>query len=199
MKHLNNNLLCVVTAFVTGIDHQANDIIQICVVPLDEQFRVHRDILPFTAMMKKRRHNINKEFLGHDYGKIEDILRKGLDPYFVADALLEWFDRYKKRFNKKIMVLAYNWALIRAFLIDWLGLETFEIIFDYRYRDIMSASIYLNDRAYWHSEDYPFPKHNLVDICNRQHVDYHKKYDVMQQSMAIAEAYKKMLSTWVGV
>lgn len=199
MKHLNDNLLCAVTAFLTGPDYQRDDIIQICITPLDKFYEVHSEIVPFFADMKMRRKNIDKNWLGHDFGKIEAIETRGIDPYYVADALEVWFERYRVREHKLIMPLAYNWVLIRGFLIDWLGFETFNNIFDYRYRDIMPASIYCNDRAYWHSEDYPYPKHDFVYLCNVCNVDYVKANDTMQQSMAVAKCYKSMMKVYVSI
>jgi hypothetical protein len=198
MKHLNDNILCVVTAFLTGPDHQRDDILQICVAPLDKQFKIDSTIIPFIANMQPRRGNCDKDWLGNDFCKLADILKIGVDPFFVLDEFEKWFVKCNLTGLKCIMPLAYNWPLIRSFLIDWMGIEAFNLYFDYRYRDLLTASIYCNDRAYWHGEDYPYPKHNLTYICNQCGVNYTKREDIMQQSMAIAACYKQMMNAWVG-
>ncbi|HPT70866.1 MAG TPA: hypothetical protein PLE74_01130 [Candidatus Cloacimonadota bacterium] len=199
MKHLNDNLLCVVTTFLTGPDHQRDDILQICITPLDRFLKVDGSIAPFIATMNPRRGNCDKDWLGNDFSKMEQLIRNGIDPDFVQDQLEKWFVKYRIRETKLIMPLAYNWALSRSFLIDWLSIDSFNGYFDYRYRDIMTASIYCNDRAYWHEEDYPYPKHNLTYICNQCGVDYKKSNDIMQQSMAIAACYRQMMGVFIGV
>jgi hypothetical protein len=199
MEHLNDNRLCIVTAFLTGPDAQQNDIIQICIVVLNNNFDIDKESLPFIANMEPRRGIINKDYLGNKYKECINILQTTADPYLVADKLDEWFKKNMLKETKKIMPLAYNWALISRFIIDWLGIECFNQYFDYRYRDVLPATLYCNDRAYTKVEAYPFPKHHLSYIASSLKVDYTAAQDKMLEVIAISKIYQKMMHTFVGI
>jgi hypothetical protein len=198
MKHLNDNLLCVVSAFITGPDYQHDDILQVCIAPLNGQFRIDPAIPPFYATLQPRRWGADKEWLGHRFTMIAPLMAQGVDPYFVTDSLDKWFVKYRKRDIKKIMPLAYDWAILRGFLLDWLGNENFNQTFDYRYRDLLPATLFANDKAYRHGEEYPIPKHHMSYICSQLGVEWGLQWDCMRQAVAIAECYKRLQSTWIG-
>lgn len=199
MKHLNDNLLCVVSAFITGPDWQRDDILQICIAPLNHHFVIDSAIPPFFATLQPRRWGCDKEWLGRPrFCMVAPLIKQGIDPYFVSDELDKWFCKYRLRDVKKIMPIAYDWALLRGFLIDWLGLENFTQTFDYRYRDLLPATLFANDKAYHHSEDYPIPKHHLSYICSQLGVEWGGQWDCMRQAVAISQCYKRLQSTWMG-
>jgi len=199
MKHLNHNLLCIVTAFLTGPNHREHDILQICVCPVNKSFAPHPHMLPFIATLKPRRGDYDLKYLGHSKTQIPVLNEIGQDPDFITDRFVEWFDRVIPREGKKLMVLAYDWPLIRSFLIDWMTFPTFDYCFDYRYRDVISASVYLNDRAWWHDELYPFPKHHLTYMTNICKIPYKTTDDICLEAIAIGKLYKRMMNTFTGV
>ena len=199
MKHLNDNLLCVVSAFITGRNPEEYDILQICIAPLNNHFKIDPTIPPFFATLQPRRWKCDKEWLGLRFSNVSECMKIGVDPYFVTDELNKWFQKHRITDSKLIMPLAYDWAVLRSFLIDWLGIENFTQTFDYRYRDLIPATLFCNDKAYNHSEDYPIPKHHMSYICSQLGVDWGTRWDCMRQAVAIAECYRKLQSVWMGV
>jgi len=197
-QHWNNNQVCVVTAQFTGLEAQIYDIIQICIVPLDGFYEIDSTKQMFIASMQTRHNMIERKYVKYKYNKCIEIMQSGVDPYFTADELEKWFEKIRVVDNRQIMPLAYNWPLVASHLVDWLGFQTFNYIFSHEYRDIMPATIFCNDRAYWQMEDYPFPKTILTYMANVTKEDYSLRYDIMQQAIAISKIYKKMLIHYIG-
>ena len=198
MKHLNDNLLCVVTGFVTGPDPKRDDLIQICIAPLTNHYGIHPKIIPFTTNLRQRRFGIDVDYLKQCATKIQPLLKTAVDPDRVADLFEIWFNRHVHP-KKKIMVIAYNWNLLGRFYEDWLGYEHFLHYFDYRVRDLVSSSIYLNDRTERQCLSAPIPKHDFGYIANCCDVHYLKSFDAPQQAFVMAEVYKNMLGMFAGV
>ena len=55
MRHLNKDLMCVITILTTGPDPKQDDTIAVTCAPLDWTLGLHKQILPFVANMKPRR------------------------------------------------------------------------------------------------------------------------------------------------
>jgi len=200
MRHLNSDLLCVVTGFLTGRDYLKDDIVQVCIVPLDKKLNISSTVPLFEAKMRPRRNGIDSNYLrSTKINEYNTIIKQAVDPFTVADLFDNWFELNKLKDNKQLVALAYDWPLLSSFLKDWLGCETFNDYFSREYRDLMPTSLYCNDRAYWHNEDYPYPKQKLSYMASQLKIDYSARYDIMLEAKATAEIYKKMMSEYVSL
>lgn len=198
MKHLNGNLICVVDTETTGLEAGKHDLIQICILPLDNDLKPNKMFLPFYMnMLPKRPHEISSEALKINKLKLCEIIEKGLDPWKCVDLFGEWFDKLGLAEGKRIMPLAQNWPFDKGFVIEWLGPLTYDLYFHHYYRDTFPVSLYLNDRADFFSEPCPFPKHSLSYLCNLLGVQREPKkaHDALQDCLMTAEVYRRMLST----
>lgn len=199
MVHLNGDLLCVIDCETTGLRPHYNDLIQICILPLDSDMKPLKTVTPFYQHMKAARpENVDAKAL--EVNKIDffHLQQTAFDPDKVADIFDDWFQKLKLPFGKKIQPLAQNWAFDREFIIDWLGVTAFESYFDRRYRDTMSTALFLNDVADTHNEPYPFPKCSLKYIASQLKLDYSGAHDAMIDCMITAEAYRLMTRMKVG-
>jgi DNA polymerase III epsilon subunit-like protein len=209
MRHLNDNILCVIDVETTGPKPRHHDIIEICILPLDMRLRPDEKILPFVMnLIPMRKDNIDFEALRIQRKYMDKTTKdkicwiknrlvqttlKGCEPSRAADLFVEWWDRLKLNTFKRIMPIAHNWCFDREFIIDWLGYETFEMCFDPRYRDTMTMSLYDNDIAAWHGEDFPYPKNNLAYLCSELGVPRTQAHTAMDDCVATAECYRKMV------
>lgn len=209
MKHLNGNLLCVIDVETTGFDPAANDIVEICVLPLDFALDPHQRILPFSLEMAPRRldtidpeiYTIQKR-LDSGYGenmcqnmeKIKDLVRRGVHQDKGAEMFVEWFERLLLPSRKRIMPIAHNWVFDRAFIIEWLGWKTFDYIIHPCYRDTMCMSLFENDvHDCRGSGQYPFPKNNLAYLCSQLKVERPRAHTALDDCVATAQVFKKMV------
>jgi hypothetical protein len=192
-KHFNSNLLCTVTATLTGPRHIENDIVDICICPVNHDFTVSADFPIFYGILEPRRDGV----LDTGYcprNKYEELMKYAQNPYDVSDQLVRWFDKIKLREGKKIMPLAYNWPVLSKFLLDWLGELDFEYVFDHQYRDLLSMATFLNDRKVWNFQLAAYPKTKLSYLASQCKVQYKKHDPVTQEGLAIMQIYKQMLS-----
>ena len=76
---------------------------------------------------------------------------------------------------------------------NWVGDDNYKQFFDYQHRDTMVSANFLNDRALFHGEKIPFPKLNLTSLCSSLNVDYQNAHDALQDCLATAEVYRRLL------
>lgn len=197
MTHLNDNILCVVDTETTGDKVGFHDLVEVCVLPLDSELKVYKGVIPFYVELKPRR----PENCHPDVADIEIHRSRlchaqihGLDPDAAADLFDEWYMKLGLKVNKRISPLAQNWPFDRGFLIDWLGLLSFNRYFDARYRDTMVAALFENDKADFHAESYPYPKVNLKYLASCLKVETIRMHDALQDCLVTAEVYRRMLS-----
>lgn len=191
MQHLNGDRLCAIDIETTGTDCTKHDIIQICILPLTGLIKPDPESMPFIMdLIPRRVENIEEAAMKVHKKKLCDIMQRGCEYYFAADLFMEWFDRLKMPPGKRIQPLACNWVFEYGFLKDWLGPATFDLCFDARYRDVMTAAIYCNDRANWRHEHYPYPKVNLEYLALKHNVLRTMKHDAIDDARVTAEVYR---------
>lgn len=197
MKHLNGNLICSIDIETTGLNAFEHEIYQLAVVPLDNMLNPHPRYLPFLVNMKPDKvETIDWDGVKKVGGtnRLKEALKTGIDKFKCADYLVEWFDALKLPEFKKICPLAQNWAGIdKAFIQEWLGQQTFDMLFSPWYRDTMSAALFLNDRADILNERVPFPKVNLSYLCSQLNVPHVRAHDATADALVTAEVYKKLI------
>jgi len=200
MKHLNGNLLCAVTIAATGKDPIGNDLCAVCIAPLDNDFTFSAS-RPMFLMHVRHDHELrfDRSLTLEMRRDIVESMKYGSPPETVARCLEQWFDGLNLGYNKKIMPLAYNWPLVSQYLIDLLMWESFSQIFDWRFRDLLSYSICLNDRCDYQGVQYVTQKHGLQYLCNTYDAHYSKASDICKQAEAIVHTYKRLRAVHVGL
>ena len=202
MTHLNGNLLCAIDTETTGLITGKHDIIQICVLPLDSNLQILRreGLFPFyTYLQPKRPENADPKAMQVNGLKLADLMVNGIDPYKAADLFDEWMKKLGLAYNKKIAPLGCNYHFDQEFMRDWLGDVAYEQYFDYHVRDVQSAALYLNDKADFSAETVPFPKTNLRYLCSQLGVNQEGAHDALQDCIATAEVWRRMVMGQLGL
>jgi len=192
--HLNGNLFCAVDTETTGLDPEQNSIIEICILPLNADYSINKTVLPFNTQMQpipgKRIDRdamlINKIDLAH-------VMLNCLDAYKVADLLVEWFEKLRLPLNKRIVPIAQNWPFDRGFLHNWLGMQTYEMLFDRHFRDTMALALSMNDIADNRNERIPFPKVSLGVLAKRFGIENPDPHRALGDCVTTAAVYKQLL------
>lgn len=191
---LNGNLLCAVDVETTGTDPRLHDVIEIAILPLDNQLRPSKQVLPFNMTMKPSRpENINLDALNVNRQKLTDVMTNSLDADKVSAFLVEWFERLNLGINKRLSPLAHNWPFDRDMIIEWLGIKTFEMIFDGRFRDTMALANSMNDCAEQIGNLCPYPKVNLVYLSRQLRIEHTDAHNALPDCRITAEVYAEMV------
>jgi len=206
--HFNGNLLAAIDVETTGFIPGHHDIIQICVLLLDSDIKPDLQVNPFYVNMKpKRPENIEPDAMEVSRISFANIMQTAIDPWDAADLFDDWFvnlrkDMHNRRAklpeNRKLLPLAQNWAFDLNFVKDWLGEKSSFDFFHPWYRDTLAVAQFLNDQ---YAKDpncvlphkVPFPKSNLGYICSQLNVKNEKAHDALQDCIATAEAYRRMV------
>lgn len=201
MQHWNGNQLCAIDVETSGLNPLIHEVVQICILPLNNLIEPRRDVLPFYMNLRPE----NPECLDEDALKTNkltkvELMEKGYDRYKAAGLFEEWIMKLKLPVTdygtpKKIYPLGHNYAFDRVFIMKWLGEDLYNYYFHYHYRDTMQSALYLNDRAGATYERIPYPKVNLEYLCNIFKIEHTKKHDALGDCIATAEIYKKMLTS----
>lgn len=212
MKHLNGNILAVVDVETTGVIPRHHDIIEIAVLPLNSALDPHPEILPFHITMQPARPDnidpdalfINKSTTSDDINRIDrpvvrsrsrllELMRKGIEPDVASELFVEWYHNLGLRPYKRICPIGHNYAFDREFIIDWLGIKSYELCFDPRYRDTMGISCFENDKADFFGRPFPYQKNSLDYLCNALKIENPMAHQALSDCLATAEVYKAMV------
>lgn len=195
MQHLNGAILCAIDIETTGLRADQHDIIQIAILPIDGYLQLDktRRIFAIDPMKPRRPENADEKAMRISKSDLANCLIRGMDAYKAADLFVSWWEKLGMAPGKRLQPLACNWVFERAFLIDWLGFETFDMIFDARYRDVMTNAIFANDRASWEQEPYPFPKVNLEYLCTKLQIERTARHNALDDARVTIEVFRRQV------
>lgn len=196
MLHLNGHVLAAVDVETTGLNPDEDEVIEVCVLPLDNNLEPHRQYKAFNTMIKPTKRPLDPNRNPQNGLSAREILTYGMEKYRAADLLEEWFNGLKLPPKKQIIPLAHNWVFDREFLIDWLGRLNFEYIFNGHYRDTMVLGAFHNDRKYDKAEPYDFAKISLAAMCERTSIENKMAHRALYDCLATAQLYKKLVEDY---
>lgn len=199
MQHWNGKQMVVIDVETNGLRAGYHEILQICLLPLDSNLQQRKDILPLYMLIKPEHpRRTDMEALQINKLKLADINKRGFDTDVAKDLLLEWIDKLDLACNKygkrcQLIPLGQNYSFDIGFIKHWLGIDLYYEIFDYHYRDTMITAGFLNDKAAMHGEKIPFPKIGLHYLCNVLNVELLNHHDALQDCLATAEVYRRLV------
>lgn len=201
MINWNGNLLCAIDIETTGPKVGYDDIIQVAIIPLDSYLKMNRTIMPFDISIKpipSRLAQYRDNLQGNLRSRVARAAVEGFTYDRAAELFESWFAKLEMPVNKKIIPLAHFWPHDYAFIVEWLGIESYNLYFDFRYRDLLVAAVNQNDRADMFVEQIPYPKLDLTYICSQLKVERSTPHEALSDALATAEAYRLLVSksTW---
>lgn len=197
--NLNGHMLCAIDVETTGRIAGYHEIIQIGVVPLTSLIEPVPDINPFYIEIAPQHPERCEEGAQTIHGlDIEYLVNNCPDAWKVADLFDEWFQELPLPFDRRMAPLAHNWAFERGFLINWLGMESFNQLFHYHPRDSMLFALSINDAANYHGLPTPFPYPGLKAMSKRYGIVNSKPHDALCDALTEAKVYKAMLASFGG-
>jgi len=199
MQHWNGCQLCAIDTETTGLDAYWNEIIQIAILPLDQNIEPRKDVTPFYIEMRPEHpERIDPKAMSVNNLNLATIMNRGFDQEKSKDLLRDWVDKLELPFTKsgifrkRIIPLAQNYAFDQAFIKHWLGIDMYNELFDYSFADTMTVATYLNDRAAMHGEPVPFSKINLSYLASTLKIEHGGAHDALQDCLVTAKVYKRM-------
>ena len=199
MQHLNGDQICSIDTETTGLDADYHEIIQLAILPLNADLKPRKDVMPFYInMIPEHPERYSPEAAKVSKLTLETVTRTGFDQIKAIDLFEDWVGKLglphtPSGIRKRIIPLGQNYSHDKAFIMKWLGVDLYNDIFHYHYRDTMIAAQYLNDRAAFHAEKVPYSKVSLAWLANQHHVELDRAHDALQDCRATAEVYRAMV------
>jgi DNA polymerase III epsilon subunit-like protein len=201
MKHLKNNLLCVI-----DVETTPHEIWQIAAIPLNPAFRPLEGCRHFEVVIRPEfPEKCDRQIMRMKKHELEHI-KKARETHDTAVDLFhkyctEIIDKYAGR-EAKILPVGQNWAFDCGKLQMWLGDEVFADLFHPWYRDPMVIAQFLNDVAFLDVEgtfkEPPFLYANLNYLTKKYRVVNHKAHDALQDAQATFKVYEAMVKACVA-
>ena len=189
-RHMDGHLLCEVDVETTGFVAGYHDVIQVAVLPLDADIKPITSIVPIHWKLQPKYENIDPQAVDVHGLNMADLKLNGIDPYVAAAIFVEWWSKLGLGLDKRLIPLGHNYGFDKAFMIDWLGQETYDLCFHYHHRDSMQAMMFLNDRACLQRNEFPFSKYSLRHLCSESGVVNERAHDALADCVATAECYR---------
>jgi DNA polymerase III epsilon subunit-like protein len=194
MITLNGNVLCAIDVETTGLNPGFHEITQVCFLPLDENLKPRKDIVPFDLNL----HIDYEERIDWGALRISKInflkhQQQAIDKYRAADLFEDWVEKLNLPLNKRISPLAHNWPFDRAFILDWLQPIGFGNYIDGRFRDTMALASSINDIYDRLNEPVPFPKVNLSYIASMLKIPHEGAHNALNDCVVTAQVYASLL------
>lgn len=194
MINYRNQLLCAVDTETTGLDSELDEVIQICILPLEPiDLEPDPKYQPFYQLIKPNNvENISTE-AEKVHGISRDVLMMCPSQEEVAESLLQWFYSLKLNEGSRLIPLCQNSPFDVAFIKSWLGVDMYDRIFSRRGRDTQYLAAAINDEFEMKGLAAPFPKLSLASLTNHFSINLDGHHDAMADCLATAKLYRELL------
>lgn len=209
MKHHNDNLLVAIDIETSGLIAGYHEILQIAAIPLDDTYEWNKHMNFFDNIMRpnfvehvdiEAVQTLKREDTSCGYEQVvisrKDIAKfcnEGVSQDRCADMFLDWFERLHLKPKKRIIPVGHNLHFDMAFIKHWLGEETFNLIFDPRWRDTMVVSLFWNDVDGYRGDRCTFKNSKLGSLCVSLGVENNMAHNAFDDAMATARCYGRMV------
>jgi DNA polymerase III epsilon subunit-like protein len=195
MIHLNGHLLVAIDFETTGQRAGFHEIIQIGIVPLDNDIRPLAGAAPFYKTLAPiHEHRVEPAAMIANGLDLQKLMRESPSQETVKKLLAEWFERLDLAVERQLIPIAHNWAFESSFLNAWLGVgEASRIFRGHDARDSMIDARFINDRAVARGKEPVFPRVGLGSMCRKLGITNNKPHDALSDCLAEAEVYRHLV------
>jgi DNA polymerase III alpha subunit (gram-positive type) len=209
MKHLNDNLLCAIDIETSGLIAGYHEILQIAVIPLGNDFEWNKHMQFFDHILRpdfvervdvEAVKTLRRQDTSLDYDqviisreKIAKYCSEGISQDRAIDSFLNWFERLHLKPKKRIIPIGHNLAFDMPFIKAWLGPESFDLVFDPRWRDTMGVSLFWNDVDAYRQDRCTFKDAKLSSVCTSMRVENMMAHNAFDDALATARCYGRMV------
>ena len=180
-----HEFFCVIDCETTGMDHRLYDLIQVCLLPLDESLSPLKDEAFYYQIKSAIPERFDPEAL--KINKLDP--KEGIPRQEALELMKKWlFIQLRKREVEKITPVGQNYDFDKEFLIDFMGFEEYYNIFHYNLRDTKKNGCFLADTIV------PGLKSGLDDQAKYFGIQNTNHHDALNDCIVTSEIWRKQLA-----
>ena len=191
MITFNKHIPAVVDVETTGLILGYNEIVQVAVLPLDDNLNPI-DISPFNLRIcpsyPERAHPTAMRINGL---KMDDLMKCPTQAQ-AADIFMEWVESLNIPLGKRLIPICHNGQFDVPMMKVWLGIEAYESVFARRGRDTMHMALTINDQHAWKARPIPFSNVSLASLCNHFGITNDGAHDALVDVIRTAKIYREL-------
>lgn len=180
------NIFAAIDLETTGLDPAHCEVLELAIVPLNEDFTVSSDIPEFTARIKAKHPELIEQ-TAIDVNRLDPTEGKPLEE--VRADLAQWAE---ENGITGIVPLAHNLAFDLSFLK--VSFPTFSRIVSGHGRDSMRLAITLNDLARMQDGEVRFPSVSLRSLKLMLDIEGEVQHHALEDAKDAAHVYRKLTS-----
>jgi DNA polymerase III epsilon subunit-like protein len=191
--------LCAIDTETTDIDFAKAHIVEICILPLNDDYSPDKNIKPLNILINPGAAELERGNIALSFNKIgkDDILKNGLPETEFLGYLKGWM---AANGIDIIEPLAHNWVYDRAVLRNLLGFDEVEKLIYRRAKDSHTAAVFVNDLFASKGVPKPFKQTRLSEMVKyfgmrEENTNFHRAYD---DCIASAFVYQCLLGMIKG-
>jgi DNA polymerase III epsilon subunit-like protein len=190
--------IVVIDVETSGLDPLINEILSICALPIDQDFKYNPHRIPFVMTFKPDNPElVDVKALKVNKLKMEDLMNHGTDHKQGAKFFIEWLESLDvplvRGERSRICPLGQNYFFDKMFIEPWLGEYDYTRLIDHRHRDTLQTAMFIHDQYYYQHNRKLFYNFKLVTLCKRYGVPYENAHNATADCIATARVYRKML------
>lgn len=177
-------MYCSIDCETTGLNHRVHELMQICILPLDENFHPIEGKRFYIQIKPENPDTAEAEALETNKLDVKD----GMSKEEAKHLFCKWLQDMHDNINfEKIIPLGQNYQFDLEFIIDWLGFDFYYENFNRSYRDTKISACFLQDTIF------PEIKTGLHWLCDYFEIDNSKHHDAYNDALVTARVYRNQL------
>ena len=201
MVSWKSHVCCVIDVETTGTEIGYHEIAQLCILPVDTNFDVRKDVNPlYLHIRPEHPKRVDPQAMKVNGLSMQKLMSSGIDTIAAMNMFERWYNKLVP-LNKggmhqaKIIPLGHNYCQFDKGMIEaWLAIGGYEYndFFHWHPRDTQVTGAYINDRHETRGLEPPFRELNLNYLCNKFGIDNENAHDALSDCAVTAKIYKHM-------
>lgn len=183
---MNNEIIISIDTETTGVDPDWNEITQIAMILLDENFDITEEFFcSYVKPLYPERYSLEVQQLT---GITLDMLEDAPLPAAASISALEWLYDISK--NRKVSVVAQNWEFDKDFIRNFFSPPIYKKLFDRDIRDTKRIAKFLLDTR----DEKIFNSTSLKEVIKYFNLSNEQEHDAFEDAITTANLYKALVN-----
>jgi DNA polymerase III epsilon subunit-like protein len=202
-------MLCAIDVETSGLIAGYHEILQLAAIPLGDDYKWNRHLNFYNKYLRPdcvdrvdpeavkvlKRYDTSLDYDQVITSKtdLNKFCETGIEQSRAADMFIAWFEKLGLKPKRRLLPVGHNLQFDMSFIEHWLGKHAYDYIFDPRWRDTMTVSLFWNDVDGFRNDRCMFKDAKLGSLCTSLKVENFCAHNAFDDAIATAECYGRMV------